>query len=488
MNSIAYLQAVLRGDYLAFLQKAFHELCPADEFQPGWHLNAIGWQLERISAGDTRRLIITMPPRHLKSIAVSIAWVAYTLGKHPETRFICLSYNTELSAKFSRDFRQVMQSDWYQWLFPNTVLCRSTEMELETTAGGGRFATSVGGTLTGRGADIIIIDDPMKADAATSEVERRSVLDWTTSTLFSRLNDKQRGAIVVVMQRLHEEDLAGHLLASGSWEHLSLPAIAEEEQLVPIGPGRIHHRQPDDALHPEREPLETLTQLRRELGPYVFSAQYQQAPVPAGGTLIQRSWLRRQETPPARRSGDLVVQSWDTASKDGALNDYSVCVTALVRENHIYVLDVFRRQLNFPDLLRQVQMQAERHSPDLLLVEDAASGQQLIQVLLNSPIPGVPLPIACKPVSDKLTRMSAGCAIIEAGGLVLPVDGPWLAEFERELLGFPNGKRDDQVDALSQLISWFRDRPTIVRCMPWISDPDEDFPEYEQEHWADRLM
>ena len=185
----------------------------------------------------------------------------------------------------------------------------------------------------------------------------------------------------------------------------------------------------------------------------------------------------------------MVVQSWDTASKEGALNDYSVCVTAVVDGNDIYVLDVFRRQLNFPDLLRQVQMQAERHSADLLLVEDAASGQQLIQMLLNSPVPGLPRPIARKPENDKITRMCAGCALIEAGGLVLPFDAPWLADFERELLAVPNGKHDDQVDALSQLISWVRDRPAIVRCMPWITDPDEDFPEYEQqEHWADPLM
>lgn len=484
MNSTAFLQAVLREDYLAFLQKVFHELCPGDEFRYGWHLGAIAWQLERISAGDERRLIITMPPRHLKSIAVSIAWVAYHLGSHPQTRFICLSYNTELAAKFSRDCRQVMESDWYRSLFPNTVLCRATEMELETTAGGGRLATSVGGTLTGRGADIIIIDDPMKADAATSQAERKAVLDWTTSTLFSRLNNKQAGAIIVVMQRLHEDDLAGHLLASAGWEHLNLPAIAEAEQLVPVEPGRVHRRQQGDALHPEREPIETLTQIRRELGSYVFSAQYQQAPVPAGGTLIQRSWLRHQQTPPLKRSGAQVVQSWDTASKDGALNDYSVCVTALVDANDIYVLDVFRRQLNFPDLLRQVQLQAERHSADVLLVEDAASGQQLIQMLLNSPIRGLPRPIARKPENDKVTRMSAGCALIEAGGLVLPVDAPWLDDFERELLGFPNGKNDDQVDALSQLISWVRDRPAIVRCVPWISDPDEDFSDQEQQENA----
>jgi len=281
MNCLTDLHVVLRKDYLAFLQRVFQQLCPGDQFVSGWHLEAIAWQLERIAAGDGHRLVITMPPRHLKSIAVSIAWVAYRLGTHPETRFICLSYNSELAAKFSRDCRDVMQSPWYRALFPKTVLCRSTEMELETTAGGGRFATSVGGTLTGRGADVIIIDDPMKADAAMSSAERKAVLEWTTSTLFSRLNDKRTGAIIVVMQRLHEEDLAGHFLVSGNWEHLNLPAIAEEEQVVPLGPDRFHHRQKDDALHPEREPLETtLLELTRDLAE-MFKRRVSDAPLRA---------------------------------------------------------------------------------------------------------------------------------------------------------------------------------------------------------------
>jgi len=236
--------------------------------------------------------------------------------------------------------------------------------------------------------------------------------------------------------------------------------------VLPLLGGGVHVREPDDVLHPERESRETLMQIKRELGSYVFSAQYQQAPVPAGGTLVQRHWLQRYDTPPERRSGDMIVQSWDTASKEGALNDHSVCVTALVRKDVVYILNVFRRQMNFPDLLRQVELQAERFSPDALLIEDAASGQQLIQVLEGAPLRGVPRPIKCKPEADKVTRRSGCCSMIEAGCLALPTDAPWLAEFERELLSFPAGRHDDQADALSQLLAWIRERPKIPAIIP----------------------
>ena len=472
------VRSAVREHFPFFLRKVFAELCPGDEFLFGWHLDAIALQLERISAGDIHRLIVTIPPRHLKSIMISIAWVAWRLGKAPELRFICLSYSSELAAKLSRDCRQVMQSDWYQDLFPGTVLSRATETELETIGGGGRFATSVGGTLTGRGGDVIIIDDPIKADDAMSAAMRARIKDWTTSTLFSRLNDKRSGAIILVMQRLHEDDLAGHFLDAGGWEHLNLPAIALEDQDIPLIGGRDHRRLTGDVLHPEREPIEALEQIRLELGSHIFSAQYQQAPVPAGGTLVKSGWFRRYESPPKKGLGDVLVQSWDTASKDGVLNDYSVCITVLVRRDIVSVLNVFRRQLNFPDLLRQVQMQAERFYPDILLIEDAASGQQLIQMLKQNPIRGIPTPIARKPDADKETRMSACCPQIERGDLILPEDADWLAEFEREILAFPNGKRDDQADALSQLLAWVRDRPKIISAKAWISH-DEDGFEYE---------
>jgi predicted phage terminase large subunit-like protein len=451
------LDAFLRADFHAFLHMTFLTVSPGDDFQDNWHLGVVAHQLERIRTGERNRLIINVPPRSLKSIAVSVAWVAWRLGHDPALRFVCCSYSAELALKHARDCRAVMQSDWYRRAFPNTVLSkeRNAEHDFQTTARGGRFSTSVGGTLTGRGGDHIIVDDPIKPEDAASESARKAAIQWFGSTLLSRLNDKAAGSIVLVMQRLHEDDLAGHLLEAGGWEHLCLPAIAETDEEIPIGDGALVHRRVGDLLHESREGREVLDALRASMGSAAFSAQYQQAPIPAGGALVQLHWLGRYDRPPERGPRDRIVLSCDCASKDGVLNDYSVCITALVQKTKVYLLDVTRERLNFPDLVKLVTRLANRHDhPKVLLVEDAASGTQLIQYLRREQPRGVPLPIAQRPDGDKVTRMSRASARIEAGELLLPNEAPWLADFERELLGFPNARHDDQVDALSQLLNW----------------------------------
>lgn len=464
----AILDALLRRHFAFFLRKVFETVASGDVLNWNWHLDAIAWQLERVQGGELNRLIVTIPPRHLKSITISVAWVAFMLGHRPDLRVVCVSYSQELAQKHARDCRVVMSAEWYRRVFPGTVLSRSrnAEHDFETTARGGRFSTSVGGTLTGRGGDIIIIDDPMKPDDALSETVRTGVLEWYSTTLISRLNDKTSGAIILVMQRLHEDDLAGHLLETGSWEHLSLPAIAETDQVAPTGPDRLFRRTAGEPLHPDREPLALLEETRRTVGSMVFSAQYQQAPVPAEGNLVERRWLRRYQSRPAQRPGVRVVQSWDTATKDGVMNDWSVCLTALVRGREVYLVDVFRDRLSFPALRKKVVAQARHHGASVLLIEDAASGAQLIQQLRADSPSGVPRPIARRPEGDKLTRMAAQTSRIEAGELLLPEEAPWLGLFERELLAFPAGRHDDQVDALSQLLAWTWKRPPRVAAGP----------------------
>ena len=461
----ATLDAILRMEFAFFLRKVFETVSPGDDLHWNWHLDAFAWQLDRVRTGETNRLIVTIPPRHLKSITISVAWPAFMLGHHPDLRFVCVSYSQELAQKHARDCRAVMHSEWYRRAFPRTVLSRSrsAEHDFETTARGGRYSTSIGGTLTGRGGDIIVIDDPMKPDDAMSETARKSVLDWYSNTLLSRLNDKTKGTIILVMQRLHEGDLAGHLLEAGNWRQLCLPAIAEIEEEIPIGAGRVKCRDIGEALHPDREPLALLEDTRRTVGSMVFSAQYQQSPVPAGGNLVERRWFRRCSIAPDRQPGDQIVQSWDTASKDGVMNDWSVCITALVRKREVVVLHVFRDRLTFPALRKKVISLARQYNARVLLIEDAASGAQLIQQLRADGPHGVPRPIARKPVGDKLTRMSAQTCRIEAGELILPEDAAWLAAFEREILGFPGGRHDDQVDALSQLLAWtWKRRPRVA--------------------------
>jgi predicted phage terminase large subunit-like protein len=457
MDDLAAFDALLRRHFPYFLRKVFLQVSPGYPFQSNWHLDAIAFRLQQVQHGKTTRLIVTVPPRSLKSITISVAWVAWMLGHHPELNFVCVSYSAELAHKHARDCRAVMQSDWYRRLFPGTVLSRerNAEQDFQTTARGGRFSTSVGGTLTGRGGDIIIIDDPIKPDDAASATARKTAIEWYGGTLASRLNDKPRGAIVLVMQRLHENDLAGHLLEAGGWDQLSLPAIALEDEEIPIGDGLMFRRRVGDLLHPDREPLQVLDALKAAMGSAAFSAHYQQAPTPAEGAMIQRAWLsKRYKRCPDKQPGDRIVQSWDCASKEGLQNDFSVCITALVRKRQVYLLDVFRERLDFPKLQKRAIGLARLRRADVILIEDTASGTPLIQHLRSSQPEGVPLPIARRPDGDKVTRMFGQTNRIEAGELILPEVADWLADFEREILGFPNARHDDQIDALSQLLNW----------------------------------
>lgn len=454
-NPSALLDALARQDFTTFVERVFPLINGGESLAYNWHLDAIAHALEEMRTGNVRRLAVNMPPRNLKSILISVAWVAWRLGHDPRLNFVNVSYSVELATKHARDCRSIMQSSLYKRLFPGTRISekRSALHDFETTDGGGRLATSITGTLTGRGGDIIIIDDPIKPDEADSETTRKSVNEWFSSTLSSRLDDKGTGSIVVVMQRLHEDDLCGMLLGRGGWSSLSLPVIATEEGIIPMTRGRVFKRKIGDVLHPERESRKILEELKRSMGSARFEAQYQQSPIPAVGNMIQTAWLKYYdpEHPPV---GGQIVQSWDTASKDGVHNDYSVCVTALVRHSQVYILNVWRDRVNFPDLLKAVTAVAERFRPNVLLIENAASGTQLFQVLRDRHFPFVPVPLARRPELDKVTRLAAVSAQIEAGKLFLPEHASWLEAFRHELLGFPNAKHDDEVDALAQLLAW----------------------------------
>jgi predicted phage terminase large subunit-like protein len=318
----------------------------------------------------------------------------------------------------------------------------------------------VGGTLTGRGGDIIILDDPIKPEDAMSDTVRNQVNEWYRSTLASRLNDKANGAIILVMQRLHEDDLAGRLLETGDWHQLCLPAIAVADAMIPLTRGRMHKRREGDVLHPERESYADLMAMKASQGSMLFAAQYQQQPVPPEGNIVHSGWLKRYTTADLPEGGE-VIQSWDTANKDGIFNDYSVCITARVQSNHIYLLNVWRKKVQFPDLRKAAVAQAQAYRATVMLIEDQASGEQLLQELRKYPTAGVPAPIGRRPESDKVTRLAGVSAMIEAGQLYLPEEAPWLADFEHELLAFPASRHFDQVDALSQLLAWVRIRHDI---------------------------
>jgi predicted phage terminase large subunit-like protein len=459
--SVIELDAVLRADLAAFVRKVFGTVSPGDRYIANWHIRAICYELEKVMCGETKRLIITMPPRYLKSICASVAFPAWVLGHDPTQQIICVSYAQDLATKHANDCRAVMSSEWYRRVFPGARIdpSKNTEAEFVTTERGCRLATSVGGVLTGRGGNIIVVDDPTKPSDGMSEAARARTIEWYCGTLLSRLNDKERGAIIVVMQRLHQGDLVGHLLDEQSWRHLNLPAIAELEQQIGIGPGRLHLRRVGDLLHPERESQAALDAMKRAMGSATFAAQYQQSPVPPGGNMIDWDWFGWYD-PNRNIKFEKIVISWDTATKATELSDYSVGTVWGVYFGCYFLLDVIRDRLEFPALERKVtEVYNWWHFTTgvrpRLLIEDKGSGSALIQNLRYRSIH----PYEVLPVGDKVMRMSAVSAEIEAGAVFLPTRAPWLEAFRTEVLAFPHGVHDDQVDSMSQALNHLANGP-----------------------------
>ena len=450
-----YVSAARRTHFPLFLMKVFETLHPGEQpLKLPWYLRSMCHALTEVGAGRKRRLVITVPPRHLKSITASVAFVAWLLGHDPSLKIMVASYSHDLARLHSKLTRTVMESSWYKSDFPRARIGErgNRALELETTAGGVRKAVSVGGSITGFGADIIIVDDCMKADEARSQAVRDEVRGWFDNTLSTRLNDKANGIIVSIQQRLHEDDLPAYMLEKG-YEHLNLPAIAEKLERVPVGPDRWHERSVGDLLNPERENREVLEQLRRDLGSAIFAAQYQQDPVAPDGNLLRWEWFGTYDEPPERHEFLKVVQSWDTGMSAAPTSDFSVCTTwGFHREQYKwYLFDVFRQRLDFPDLKRAVVRLQHQWKADAVLIEDAGSGKSLWQELRAS---GPFRPVMIKPVSSKEERFTGCLAEVEARNLLLPVDASWLADFRSELKAFPNGRHDDQADSFSQFVGY----------------------------------
>jgi predicted phage terminase large subunit-like protein len=453
MTERQVLDAALRSDFETFARNVFHTLNPSKPLLWNWHLEAVRYHLEQVHAGSVKRLIITMPPRSLKSVLASVALPAFTLGHDPGAGLICVSYAQPLAAKFSRDFRRVVDSPWYRRIFPGTEVVKDSEDILETSEGGGRLSTSVGAVVTGFGASAIIIDDPMKPDEAPSQSARERVIRYYRELLLSRLDSKVDGAIVLIMQRLHEEDLVGHLLREDGWTHLCLPAIATADEEIALGEGRTYLRRAGEVLHQEREPLSALEGLRRNMGSAAFEAQYQQNPIPAEGLRIRRDWLKTYDHPPDR-AALRITHSWDTALRGDPRADYSACTIWGERDGQHFLLDVYREKLDFPDLIRAVVSLHARHQPHAVLIEEYGSGISLIQILRESH--GI-FPIGRRSTEDKETRLTAVTPMFESRQVLLPVEAPWLPAFLHELLGFPNAGHD-QVDSVTQYLNWDRER------------------------------
>jgi hypothetical protein len=259
------LQGLLVRDLTAFTEFAFGVVRPGIRFKRNWHIDALTYKLSLVAKGYLRRLLITLPPRSLKSLCASVALPAWFLGHHPWERVVVVSYSDFLSRHHANDFRRVVTQPLYQAAFPGMRLDRDTEREIMTTERGKRIATSIDGSLTGLGGNLIVIDDPIKLGDAMSEAVRERVIEWYRSTLLSRGDDKAATRIVVVMQRVHQNDLIGYLQEQGGFELLNLPAIAPRSESYDLGSGRSYNRLQGELLHPAHESVDTLIELKREM-------------------------------------------------------------------------------------------------------------------------------------------------------------------------------------------------------------------------------
>lgn len=442
----------LRTNFYWFIAKTFQTLNPSTPFLRNWHIEAIAWHLEQVRLGKIKRLIITMPPRSAKSISATVAFPAFVHGWDPTVEIVAVSYAQNLSSKLHNDYRSIISAPWYKGIFPGTRIDprKDSEQETRLTSRGSRLATSVGGVLTGRGAEIIIIDDPLKPDEAASEAGRNTVNQWFGSTLLSRLNQKKDGAIVIVTQRLHVDDLVGHVTEyDDNWTVLNLPAIAVEDEAIQVGNRRYYRRKRGGLLHPERENLAVYDELKLNIGAEAFEAQYQQQPVPPGGNMFKRKWLTHYDQLPEIGDDDTIFQSWDTASKTGLANDWSVGTTWLYKNGSYYLMDVCREKLNYPDLKAKMIESARRYDPWTILIEDTGVGTGLLEDLRQEGLDAV----AVKPTQSKETRAHIQTPKFQSSRVLFPRSAHWLPELEAEVLAFPGGRHDDQVDSITQALA-----------------------------------
>ena len=437
-------------NFRAFFERVFLEVEPRVKLVDGKFIDVMLDHLEQVLNGSSRRLIINLPPRHLKSLLVSVAFVAFVLGQDPRKRLAVISHSQALARDLAGKTKRVMESGWYREVFPRTSLVRDSLTELKTSEGGCRYAASFDTGVTGRGFDIIIVDDPISAHNVMSEVERSKNVDVFNRMIASRLDYPELGAMIVVAQRLHDDDLPGVLVRQGGWTHLSLPLVADEEMTYRIGAG-TWVRKPGEVLVPELYSADVIAEIRRRLGEANFAAQYQQNPGAASGEVIKDEHIRRFELaqlPPGARRFTLSI---DTALKQGEDASYTVALVIATDDRFHYVVDVLRGKFDFVQMRDAVLRMIERYRIKKSLVEDSAAGPSLASVLRER---GHQAELWPTRGNNKLERLQEHLHLFVEGRIFVAGDQPWTTELVNELLCFPNGRHDDQVDALSQYLAW----------------------------------
>jgi hypothetical protein len=489
-----------------FIRQAWHTIEPSAPYVHGWHIDYICEHLEAISRGETlpdgspyNRLLINIPPGTMKSLITNVFWPSWEWGpqNQPHLRFLCAAHKVEnLSARDSRRMRQLILSDWYQERWGDRVKLakdQNEKLNFVNSAGGFRIATSIT-SLTGLRADRVLIDDPHSVDSAGSEVQRETEVTTFLEAIPTRLNNPITSAIVVIMQRLHEEDVSGVILEKNlGYDHIMLPMRYDPSRAMPTKLGYEDPREEEgELLFPERFPLAVVERDERTMGPYAAAGQFQQAPEPRGGGIVKREWWQLWEGdafPPC----EYIIASLDTAYTTKAENDYSAMtvwgvfsggdqkaiatkvidksgevVSAIQRkytEEHPKVVMMFAWQLRLElhELVEKVSETMRKFKVDKLLIENKAAGHsvaQEIRRLFGNEDWGVQL-VDPKGI-DKISRLYA-IQHLFAEGLIFAPDRQWADTVIGQVASFPKGKHDDLVDTVSMALSHLRQTGIIIR-------------------------
>lgn len=443
-----------------------------DRLVGGFWLNAICSHLQAVVENRIKDLIINIQPRIGKSTLTCVLFPAWAWTTRPQLRFLYGSYSYGLAIRDSVKCRRVIESQWYQDRWGEMFRLagdQNTKEKFENDAGGHRICVSVGGATTGHGGDIVLCDDPHEILRAESDIERQSVLDWWDRVMSVRVNNPKTGHRVVIMQRLHENDLTGHILETGTgYDHLCIPSIFDSENQKP--PTSIGWKDPrkklGELICPERFDNDYYLDRKTRMGSYAYAGQFQQRPEPAEGGIIKRAWINYYDAVPAMEEFDIVIQSWDAAFKDSANSSYVVGQTWGRRYgSQFYLLDQVRDRMEFTQAYEAVlAARAKWPAVSAVLIEDKANGPAIISAL-RAHVPGI---IPVNPQGGKDVRCQAVAPLWEAGNVFVPSAGlaAWTNDFVAETTSFPSAKNDDQVDAMTQALVWLSQSATVRRNRP----------------------
>lgn len=455
-----------------YVKEAWRIVEPMTVFQDNWHIRLICQYLEKVTRREILKTVLNEPPRTMKSLLVSVFWPTWVWIREPHVRWLFSSYDGALSIRDAVKSRRIMESSWYQERWGNKFKMTSDQnvkSRYENDKTGYRISTSVGGVGTGEGADLLIVDDAHNVKDSESGAVRLDTLSWWDQAFANRINDPARSARLIVGQRVHHEDLCGHVLSKErDWNHIVLPMEYE------AGPGRDYDPRTgeEELLWPSRFDKKYVEAEKTRLGSYGFAGQHQQRPAPREGGIVKLGWFRRYRSLPENKL--LVIQSWDTAQKAKDINDPWAGGTFLVTPEGYFLAHVLRRHMEYPEGKHTAIAYAEQWRPDAILIEDKGNGTALIQEMrskrfsedgvgngANKAGQSYPV-IAVNPETDKIIRMSAESPAIEAGMVWLPYEADWLVDFEQEISVFPLVSHDDQVDMLSQFLRWIKRRQAEI--------------------------